>query len=803
MTEHMRRRRGRSSKNPPSQEDVMRERRRQVKQAERAEKRIEQVRDRNIEVDWSPQEGPQTAFIHCTWADEIFFGGARGGGKTDAVLGKLLIKALMFEKYMKGIVFRREMPQLEAIIARAKEMFCPHGAEFREQQKIFRFPNGATIKFRFLDRDTDAEKYQGHDYCVAVGTPVLMADGSYKPIERVVVGDLVATLEGPKRVLRTTVPYEAECVEYRVRDRAGNLVGQQVHPITHPVLSSVELLSKPDMGQSQNGGRQIPFRQSWQSVLRHPALHLIRKGVGALLEGDRSDHGVFADGRPAPGQLLLLSVPVVLHAGKIDERLHDPRGDARGVVPSPIDVGGHVPESSLWDETGNIPGYDPRPSFAYIHPYTGELRHITARTELGHAEVFYVGSAWVSDLTVDGANHYITSSGLVNCNTDIAIEEAGNFPNIAPILKLKGTLRSARGVPCQMYLTGNPGGPGQGWIRSRYIDPAPNGWTPIRTTERRRLPNGKTVDVQNTRIYIPSRITDNRILLENDPGYISRLAEVGSEQLVRAWLEGDFWAIEGAFYPEYDPRRHVIPPCELPGYWMRFRAIDWGSYYPFGVLWFAVASEDWEHPTTGTLIPRGALVAYREWYGVRRKLDGTVEANRGCKLTAEQVANGILRMEIRGEKPSYTVMDPSAFSVQSGPSIAERMRRRGVPCRRADNKRSATNGAMSGHDQVRARLTGDGDPDDPDNRGRPMLFIFHHCHHLMRTLPMMQHDPDHPEDMAKEGEDHLVDALRYGCMSRPWIRKNPRDIRLPRSINEMTLDDLWDNERSPRVEQYF
>jgi hypothetical protein len=36
---------------------------------------------------WQPQPGPQSSFVTCP-VFEIMFGGARGGGKTDAVLGE-------------------------------------------------------------------------------------------------------------------------------------------------------------------------------------------------------------------------------------------------------------------------------------------------------------------------------------------------------------------------------------------------------------------------------------------------------------------------------------------------------------------------------------------------------------------------------------------------------------------------------------------------------------------------------------------------------------------------------------------
>src|SRR5689334_24193779 len=52
--------------------------------------------------------------------------------------------------------------------------------------------------------------------------------------------------------------------------------------------------------------------------------------------------------------------------------------------------------------------------------------------------------------------------------TRLFIEEAGTFPNEAPINKLAATLRSGHGVPCQMKLTCNPGGPGHQWVKARY-----------------------------------------------------------------------------------------------------------------------------------------------------------------------------------------------------------------------------------------------------------------------------------------------------------------------------------------------
>lgn len=327
--------------------------------------------------------------------------------------------------------------------------------------------------------------------------------------------------------------------------------------------------------------------------------------------------------------------------------------------------------------------------------------------------------------------------------THVWIEEVGQYPTPDAVDKLFGVMRSARGVPVQMVLTGNPGGPGQTWIRDRFgLHPFPT-----RPTVRRIRVNEGEIETA----VIPSRITDNRALLTADPTYVDRLRLVGSAELVRAWLDGDWSAIEGAFFAEWDERKHVVAPFAIPDEWMRFRSMDWGFAAPFSVGWWAVCGDDYHHPQG--VIPRGAMVRYREWYGA-------TGPQRGVRLTAEEVADGIAERE-RGDLIQYGVIDPAAFSEDGGPSIAERMIRRGVLWKRGDNKRVAKAGAIGGWDQVRGRLRGEG--------GRPMLFVFSTCRDTIRTLPTLQHDRDRAEDLDTEAEDHAADEIRYGCMSRPWV----------------------------------
>lgn len=115
------------------------------------------------EVIWSPQPGPQTLLLACP-IEDVFYGGARGGGKTDGLLGDFLAQAGEYGQGARGILFRRSFPELEEVIRRANEILIPLGWTYVAQSHTFTAPNGATLRLRFLERDSDADHYQGHQY---------------------------------------------------------------------------------------------------------------------------------------------------------------------------------------------------------------------------------------------------------------------------------------------------------------------------------------------------------------------------------------------------------------------------------------------------------------------------------------------------------------------------------------------------------------------------------------------------------------------------------------------------------------
>lgn len=373
--------------------------------------------------------------------------------------------------------------------------------------------------------------------------------------------------------------------------------------------------------------------------------------------------------------------------------------------------------------------------------------------------------------------------------TRVYIEEVTNFPNPDPINKLRATLRSGAGVPVGMRLTGNPGGAGHNWVKKRYIDPCPSGFKILTEEEELELigPDGRPYKkkVSISRVFIPSKIKDNQLLMQNDPTYILRLRQSGSAALVKAWLEGDWNIVDGAYFDNWDS--NIILPAEfvgkIPKHALRFRSFDWGSYKPFSVGWWAVSDGTWG-------LPHGAVFRYREWYG------STGEANKGLKMSADLVAMGILERE-KGEHITYGVADPSIFIRNGGPSIMEMMLTKGCSWRKADNKREPGWAKMR---QMLGNIPLTNDPNGP--KTTPMAYVCETCDDSIRTIPTLQHDDVKQEDLDTEAEDHAADDWRYALMSRPWVKEapaGPRPIQYPKLPSEHTFNDLMGKIKAKRL----
>lgn len=125
-----------------------------------------EVRDAKGNPIWIPH-AKQSEFLSAT-EDEVLYGGAAGGGKSDALLiaSLGLDHGAVHNSRYRALVIRQTMGQLRELIDRARILYplAVPGAEYHEQAKEWRFPSGAKLIFGYCDRDPDVYQYQGQEF---------------------------------------------------------------------------------------------------------------------------------------------------------------------------------------------------------------------------------------------------------------------------------------------------------------------------------------------------------------------------------------------------------------------------------------------------------------------------------------------------------------------------------------------------------------------------------------------------------------------------------------------------------------
>ena len=342
----------------------------------------------------------------------------------------------------------------------------------------------------------------------------------------------------------------------------------------------------------------------------------------------------------------------------------------------------------------------------------------------------------------------------------IAFDELTHFTYDEYIYLKSRNRPNGPGTRCYIRSTANPGGVGHGWVKERFITagkPMETIWEKVNV----HYPDGRSEEKWSSRVFVPSSVFDNKILLENDPDYLARLASM-PEAEKNALLYGDWDSFSGQYFAEWrdspdiklcnkagispedalKQRRftHVIEPFEIPRGWNIMRSYDFGYNKPFSLQYWAV---DYD----------GVLYNFLEVYGC------TQTPNEGVKWTPDEQFRRFAEIErthpwLKGRKIVDSVADPSIWDASRGESVAETAMRYGIYFTPGDNER------IAGWLMMRYYL-------QFDQNGYPRMYFFNNCKAARRTIPLMLFSETHPEDLDSDLEDHACDSIRYMAMSRP------------------------------------
>jgi len=334
--------------------------------------------------------------------------------------------------------------------------------------------------------------------------------------------------------------------------------------------------------------------------------------------------------------------------------------------------------------------------------------------------------------------------------TEISIDEAPKIAFIAPLMdKLKGSLRSPHGVPCHMFLTGNPGGPGSSMIKVMFIPKEDGGSAPVAANKvnliTRTLDDGSLYKF--SRVFIRSGLEDNRILMRNDPNYVNLLRSIRDPNLRAAWLDGRWDVFIGQAF-DFGAPNIIKPIWPVPEHAPVYMTFDWGYGAPSSFGWWWVDADN-------------RVYRFAEWY----TQDPERDPNTGMRLTDEQLAKGVIdRERVLGisDRTITRFCDPTCFNKKpnymgggQGPSTAEVFHQLGLTLRPGDADRKLK------IRRFRSRLQ------SPSPGELPMLVVYDTCTDFIRIIPSLCISEINREDLESEQEDHPYDEACHICMARP------------------------------------
>ena len=300
---------------------------------------------------------------------------------------------------------------------------------------------------------------------------------------------------------------------------------------------------------------------------------------------------------------------------------------------------------------------------------------------------------------------------------------------------MRSRCRGANSFPKQIKSSTNPGNVGHAFVRRLFIDPAPPNTTITETLEE-----GGVI----TRRFIPAKVTDNKWLMRDDPGYLRMLNSL-PEKEKKMLRDGNWDVFVGQFFTMFNRETHVCDPFSIPDHWQRYRAFDYGL--DMLACYWAAFDE------------LGNCYLYNELYEPGLMIDDAARRILECTECESDIVC------------TFAPIDMWARNRVTGKYQADMFAESGVPLTPVRNSREA------GWQNVLKWLK---PVPDPTGGISPKLHIFSNCLNLIRCLPLLQYDEKNSNDVAKEPHEitHAPDALRY------LFDGQPRPTEIPAQKDE-------------------
>jgi len=311
----------------------------------------------------------------------------------------------------------------------------------------------------------------------------------------------------------------------------------------------------------------------------------------------------------------------------------------------------------------------------------------------------------------------------------------------------------------------NPGNIGHGTFKERFYDIG------VEKVTLFTYPTGE----KRLHVFVPSKLEDNVILEQRDPGYRSRLStNVFNKEVL---LGGNWEVFAGQIFRfrrlKDGKPYHVIDPQPVPRDAVRFIDIDWGGNMPVAIGWKAVINI-----TTPTGIQFKRIWLYREkYYGVQGQISAAddFKMRENMEFSDVNVAKIIAKLSV-DEEIDYVVGDPSMANTKRrdmtsiGESINEAMNNQWIADKSPLFIKPGDNNRKTGLERTRFWLS-----EAPD--GLPYYQVFSTCRDSIRIYPNLPYELGE-DDVDTEAEDHIYDRDRYGFMSRPYGAPLPKKKKL-------------------------